>query len=102
MKVTMFGTGYVGLVTGTCLADAGHDVVCVDVDQEKIEAYRGTKSLPFHCVASAVVITGGKFCAKADVVKIDKLNDVIIRRENSRLLFFNIFIINGFQSENTE
>jgi len=30
MNVTVIGTGYVGLVTGTCLADFGHDVVCVD------------------------------------------------------------------------
>lgn len=37
MKITVFGTGYVGLVTGTCLADAGHDVVCVDVDQAKVD-----------------------------------------------------------------
>ncbi|RYZ99728.1 MAG: UDP-glucose/GDP-mannose dehydrogenase family protein [Moraxellaceae bacterium] len=37
MKVTVFGTGYVGLVTGTCLADVGHDVLCVDVDQKKVE-----------------------------------------------------------------
>lgn len=36
MRVTLFGTGYVGLVTGTCLADVGHDVVCVDVDAAKI------------------------------------------------------------------
>ena len=37
MRVTIFGTGYVGLVTGTCLADVGHDVVCVDIDQAKVE-----------------------------------------------------------------
>lgn len=37
MKVTVFGTGYVGLVTGTCLADVGHDVLCVDVDQKKVD-----------------------------------------------------------------
>ncbi|MFZ5656716.1 MAG: UDP-glucose dehydrogenase family protein [Pseudomonadota bacterium] len=36
MRVTIFGTGYVGLVTGTCLADVGHDVVCVDVDEAKV------------------------------------------------------------------
>ncbi|ALM52807.1 UDP-glucose dehydrogenase family protein [Halomonas huangheensis] len=36
MKITIFGTGYVGLVTGTCLADVGHDVLCMDVDAEKI------------------------------------------------------------------
>ncbi|MBU60585.1 MAG: UDP-glucose 6-dehydrogenase [Alcanivorax sp.] len=38
MRITVFGTGYVGLVTGTCLADAGHDVLCVDVDPAKVEA----------------------------------------------------------------
>ncbi|MEL0618480.1 UDP-glucose/GDP-mannose dehydrogenase family protein [Cobetia marina] len=37
MKITVFGTGYVGLVTGTCLADVGHDVICMDVDAAKIE-----------------------------------------------------------------
>nr|WP_298413533.1 UDP-glucose/GDP-mannose dehydrogenase family protein [uncultured Halomonas sp.] len=36
MKITIFGSGYVGLVTGTCLADAGHEIVCVDVDEAKI------------------------------------------------------------------
>lgn len=37
MKITIFGTGYVGLVTGACLADVGHEVLCMDVDQAKIE-----------------------------------------------------------------
>jgi UDPglucose 6-dehydrogenase len=37
MRVTIFGTGYVGLVTGTCLADVGHDVICVDIDQAKVD-----------------------------------------------------------------
>jgi len=37
MKITIFGTGYVGLVTGTCFADVGHDVCCVDIDQQKID-----------------------------------------------------------------
>ena len=37
MKVTVFGSGYVGLVTGACLAEVGVDVVCVDIDQNKIE-----------------------------------------------------------------
>lgn len=36
MRVAIFGTGYVGLVTGTCLAEVGHDVVCVDIDQAKV------------------------------------------------------------------
>ena len=37
MKIAVVGTGYVGLVTGTCFADSGNDVVCVDVDREKID-----------------------------------------------------------------
>ena len=37
MKVTIFGSGYVGLVTGACLADVGNDVVCVDIDERKID-----------------------------------------------------------------
>jgi UDPglucose 6-dehydrogenase len=36
MNITIFGTGYVGLVTGACLADVGHHVLCMDVDHEKI------------------------------------------------------------------
>jgi UDPglucose 6-dehydrogenase len=37
MRVAIFGTGYVGLVTGTCLAEVGHDVMCVDVDAAKVD-----------------------------------------------------------------
>ncbi|HKB69449.1 MAG TPA: UDP-glucose/GDP-mannose dehydrogenase family protein [Thermoanaerobaculia bacterium] len=40
MNICMVGTGYVGLVTGTCLADFGMNVVCVDVDEAKIQALR--------------------------------------------------------------
>lgn len=36
MKIAMIGTGYVGLVSGVCFSDFGHDVVCVDIDPEKI------------------------------------------------------------------
>lgn len=41
MKIAVVGTGYVGLVTGTCLADTGHVVSCVDVDERKVEILRG-------------------------------------------------------------
>ncbi len=37
MKIAVIGTGYVGLVTGTCLAETGNDVICVDIDNQKVE-----------------------------------------------------------------
>ena len=37
MKIAVIGTGYVGLVTGTCFAETGNDVICVDIDQSKVE-----------------------------------------------------------------
>jgi UDPglucose 6-dehydrogenase len=47
MRITIFGSGYVGLVTGACLAEAGNHVVCVDVDPRKVEMLsRG--EMPIH------------------------------------------------------
>ena len=40
MKLTIIGTGYVGLVTGTCFAEVGHHVICVDSDANKVEMLR--------------------------------------------------------------
>ena len=37
MKIAVVGTGYVGLVTGTCLAETGNDVICVDIDAAKVD-----------------------------------------------------------------
>lgn len=39
-QIAIVGTGYVGLVTGTCLAETGNDVICVDIDKEKVEKMR--------------------------------------------------------------
>jgi UDPglucose 6-dehydrogenase len=47
MRVTIFGSGYVGLVTGACLAESGNDVLCVDVDEKKIEALKRGE-IPIH------------------------------------------------------
>lgn len=47
MDVTIFGTGYVGLVTGACLAEIGHHVVCVDVDEAKVAMLR-EGVIPIH------------------------------------------------------
>ena len=40
MKIAVIGTGYVGLVTGTCLAETGNEVVCVDIVEEKVNKMR--------------------------------------------------------------
>src|SRR5678816_1847911 len=47
MKITMIGTGYVGLVTGTCLAEVGNDVMCLDVDARKIGVLQ-SGGVPIH------------------------------------------------------
>ncbi|ACR28067.1 UDP-glucose dehydrogenase family protein [Burkholderia glumae] len=47
MKITIIGTGYVGLVTGACLAEIGHDVFCLDVDPRKIEILNNG-GIPIH------------------------------------------------------
>ncbi len=40
MKICVIGTGYVGLVAGTCFAETGNDVVCMDVDEDKVASLR--------------------------------------------------------------
>ena len=48
MRIAVIGTGYVGLVTGTCLAEVGHRVTCVDLDERKIKLLRDAKSPIFE------------------------------------------------------
>ena len=43
MRITIFGSGYVGLVTGACLADAGNHVICVDVDERKVAMLKAAR-----------------------------------------------------------
>ena len=47
MKITLVGTGHVGLVTGSCLAEIGHEVTCYDIDRDKIELMKRGSS-PFY------------------------------------------------------
>jgi len=48
MKVSIIGTGYVGLVTGACLAEKGHDVTCVDIDPNRVSALNRAESPIFE------------------------------------------------------
>ena len=69
MRVSIVGTGYVGLVSGVCLASKGHDVTCVDVDEAKVQQImdgvppiheEGLEDLPPSTVRSSTWATSGK------------------------------------------
>src|SRR6185436_4740272 len=47
MRITIFGSGYVGLVTGACFAETGNQVLCVDVDEAKVKLLRSGR-VPIH------------------------------------------------------
>jgi len=56
MKVTIYGSGYVGLVTGACLAQVGNDVLCVDIDPHKIEMLNRGKSPIYEPGLSEMIV----------------------------------------------
>ncbi|MFZ9937933.1 MAG: UDP-glucose dehydrogenase family protein [Luteolibacter sp.] len=69
MKISIVGTGYVGLVSGVCLAEAGHDVTCVDVDASKVERINAAIP-PIHENGLADLLAkvrGGNFRATTDL-----------------------------------
>ncbi len=48
MKISVIGAGYVGLISGVCFAKLGHEVVLIDIDEEKLAAIAAKKALPIH------------------------------------------------------
>lgn len=80
MRVTVVGTGYVGLVTGTCFADSGSDVTCVDINEKKVQALQAGRIPIFEPGLSDLVhrnVTAGRLhfttelaaaAAQADVI----------------------------------
>jgi UDPglucose 6-dehydrogenase len=59
MRITIIGTGYVGLVTGACLAQVGNDVLCLDTDQDKIDILNGG-GIPIHEPGLAELVAGNR------------------------------------------
>ncbi|MFN7454123.1 MAG: UDP-glucose 6-dehydrogenase, partial [Pseudobdellovibrionaceae bacterium] len=55
MKISVFGTGYVGLVTGVCFAEMGNDVICSDIDQSKIDLLNRGQSPIFEKGLEAMI-----------------------------------------------
>ena len=70
MKLVIIGTGYVGLVSGACFADIGHDVICVDTDPSKVDSVNNCQS-PIHedglDVIIERVVLSGKLKATTDL-----------------------------------
>jgi len=72
MHVTIVGTGYVGLVTGVCLAEAGHEVVCVDNNQQKVDELRNGEPPIYEEGLSDLLrrgIDAGRLSFTSDLVK---------------------------------
>ena len=80
MKIAMVGAGYVGLVTGVCLADFGHDVTCIDNDPRKIEALREGIVPIYEPGLSELVkanVEGGRLTFSTDLKAVVKDADVV-------------------------
>ena len=50
MRISVIGSGYVGLVTGTCFAETGNEVICMDVDEQKVQKIRPRVHQPMNAV----------------------------------------------------
>ena len=80
MEVCVVGTGYVGLVTGTCLAYLGHSVVCVDIDERKIEMLRKGQSPIYEPGLDQLIASGthrGHLRFSTDLTKSVKESEII-------------------------
>lgn len=80
MNITVIGTGYVGLVTGVCLADIGHNVICVDNNKNKIELLKKGKSPIYESGLEELIkknIDHGQLSFSTDLEQPVKKSDVI-------------------------
>ncbi len=80
MKIAIIGTGYVGLVTGTCLSDFGLDVICVDKDYKKIECLNSGKVPIYEANLESLIkrnVTAGRLSFTTDIEKAVKQSKAI-------------------------
>jgi UDPglucose 6-dehydrogenase len=78
MRISIIGTGYVGLVSGACLAEVGHDVTCVDLDPTKVDAINAGRA-PIHEAGLPELlqrVVGRKLRATADLAAAVQSSDV--------------------------
>lgn len=79
MKIAVIGTGYVGLVTGTCLADSGNSVICVDIDEAKIAGLNKGKSPIYEPGLEEMVehnLTAGRLAFTTDLTSAAESVDI--------------------------
>ena len=69
MRIAMFGTGYVGLVSGACFADFGHEVTCVDKDAGKIDQLKAGKCPIFEPFLDDLIADGTVRSARIPALK---------------------------------
>jgi UDPglucose 6-dehydrogenase len=80
VRLTVIGCGYVGLVTGACLAEAGHDVVCTDIDTTRIAELNAGVVPIYECYLDKVLVSAqkaGKICFTADAGQAIRDSDAI-------------------------
>ena len=84
MKIAMIGTGYVGLVTGTCFAESGNEVTCVDIDEAKITALKSGKIPIYEPGLSELVVRN------AAANRLHFTTDLVAAVKSARLVYLAV------------
>ena len=97
MHIAVVGTGYVGLVTGTCFSEMGNDVYCVDVDEKKIAALNKGQIPIYEPGLSSMVeehLKNGTLHFTTDIKEaLAKCNARFIAARTAAYLYYNILVV---------